>query len=77
MHAREKKNKHTKTYIHLRTIHICIHTYICTHTHMHTKSAILHGEWGVEIGGLKDPGQDIGIISKISSKNYEIRSNIK
>ena len=32
------------------------------------KSAILHGEWGVEIGGLKNPGQDIGIFSKISSK---------
>ena len=41
------------------------------------KSAILHGEWGVEIGGLKNSGQDVGFFSKTSSKNYEIRSNIK
>ena len=25
------------------------------------ESVILHGEWVVEIGGLKNPGQDIGI----------------
>ena len=55
--------------------YVFIFLYVCKC--IYTKIGHLTWWVGAEIAGLNNPGQDIGIFPRISSKNYKFKSNKK